>query len=422
MRGWRLLVVLATLAATVEIVSWAGWSAWRVGVNRMEAEPEAGARALAESWWLGIPSAVHASRRLGGAVLDGVPADTRAALLDRIGRLQQRWMPTDPTGPRNRALAALARGETEAAMEFVRAAVQRWPVSPYLVRLQALLTLGRGDYDGCLELLARAEGLAPGYAVPPVEVLPGDDDWIRLEGLRRRAALYPRLRERALLDMARELRRRGEADAAERALGQVGDAPDAVLLRALWALEDGDAAGAAAAALEQARRTALPASIRARAWSLASRALAASGDDRGALEAAEAALRLAPDSPAPYLALAAIAERKGELDRALEYARRAWGVAPADVGVLLTVSRIAARAGRDADARLALRRAVEVAPDQPDLRARLAALLLRQGRYMEAAMTLSRALDRFPADARLLALAGRLESETTGGGGRPEGG
>ena len=413
-KSWWLLVVLAALAVGIEAVSWVGWAVWWHGAREMAVQPEAGAAGLERSPLLGLPSAVWWSRRLGGGLLEGVTLDTRARLLDRVGRLQSRWMPTDPSGPRNLAMAALARGETDRAYALVREALRRWPVSPYLVRLEALLTLRRGDYEGCLELLARAEGLAPGYRYPKVEVLPGDDGWVRLEGLRQRAALYPRLRGEALLAMARELRRQGKEDRAEAVLRELAGSPLAELERASWELADGDPAGAAERALRQARRRELPARLRAQAWALASRALSADGREAEALDAAEAALRLDPASPGPYLALATMAERRGDLPLALENARRAWGVAPADVRVLLTVARIADKAGKGADARLALRRAIEVAPDRPDLRARLVTLLLKQGRFMEAAMTLSRALDRFPTDTRLLRLAARLEAQTTG--------
>ncbi len=415
MTRWkRLLVVLAALALGTQALNWAGWAAWEGTVDRLEMEPDGGAEVLVRSPVVRLPGFLWWARRLAGDQLSGVPRERAAAALERVGTGQLRWMPTDPSGPKHLAQAAALRGHPGKALEWVEAARRRRPVSPFLARAQALLELRLGRYRRCLELLAEAQGLAPGYGRPRVDVLPGDEDWVRLEGLRQRARLYPRLREEASLALASELRRLGRRTEAEAALRELAGSPLAELERARWELEDGKPAHAARRALAQARRSGLPRSVRARGWALAARALAAAGDQSGALDAAENALHLDPDSPGPYLALAAMAERRGDLELALENARRAWGVAPSDVGVLLTVARIARKAGRAADARLAMQRAVEVAPERPDLRARLVTLLLDQGRYMQAAMTLSRALDRFPTDPRLLRLAGRLESETTG--------
>lgn len=89
------------------------------------------------------------------------------------------------------------------------------------------------------------------------------------------------------------------------------------------------------------------------------------GNPDGALAAASEALRLGPESAAPYLALAALAEQRSAPGEALEYLRRAWGMAPADVRVVLRFADLAERTGHSRDARLALERAVQLAPDEP---------------------------------------------------------
>ncbi len=412
---WKaVLVVCGALALVAQGLNWVGWGAWERTAGRLEVDPAGGVELLARPQVAALPSFLWWARRLAGEQISGAPQKPAASALERVGMGQLRWMPTDPSGPKNLAQAAALRGQPEEALRWVEEARRRRPVSPFLARAQALLELRLGRYRTCLELLAEAQGLAPGFARPRVDVLPGDEDWVRLEGLRQRIRLYPRLRDEASLALASELRRLGRLEEAKEVLNALGRSPLAELERARWALEDGNPAEAARRALAQARRPALPRAVKARAWTLAARALSAAGDQPGALDAAEQALHLDPDSPGPYLALASMAERRGDLELALENARRAWGVAPSNVGVLLTVARLASRAGKAADARLAMQRAVEVAPDRPELRARLVALLLDQGRYMQAAMTLSRALDRFPTDRRLLRLAARLQSETTG--------
>lgn len=414
MTRWRTAAVAgAVLAVVVQGVGSIGWGVWGAARRRGDLEPVARASFLEHSELVALPSSLWWLRGLVGSQFSGVPSADASAALARVGELQSWWMPTDPVGPKNLAQAAALRGQPERALELVHQARRRRPVSPYLTRAEALLELHLGRYKKCLDLLAEAQGLAPGFSRPAVEILPDDESWVRVEGLKRRARFYPRLRAEADLALASELRRLGRKDESEQVLQSLAGNPLAELERARWEVQDGEPEAAAERALGQARRTTLPRSVRARAWALAALALAAQGEDRRALEAAESALRLDPDSPSPYLALAAMEERRGDTKLALENARRAWGVAPADVRVLLTVSRLATKADKRADARLALQRAVEVAPNRADLRARLVSLLLDQGRYMQAAMVLSNALDRFPTDQRLLRLAARLQTETT---------
>ena len=154
-----------------------------------------------------------------------------------------------------------------------------------------------------------------------------------------------------------------------------------------------------------------PRPIRAHAWSMAAIARDLDGDSEGAISAAGEALKLDPDSSAPYVTLAGLAQSRGNFDGALEHLRRAWGMDPADTRLLTRIASVAEQAGRQEEALLALERAVEIDPGSPELAVRLISLQLRAGRYAEATVALSQALDRHPTDPGLLGLADRLPRE-----------
>ena len=235
--------------------------------------------------------------------------------------------------------------------------------------------------------------------------------WVRLEALRRRLDRYPRRRASAAVELARELRDRGQTAAARDVLNAYARHPEVALEQARWHLEAGRFMVAESEALAIAEKLRYPTSLRVRAWTAVAEVRQLAGDPDGAVEAAREALRLGPDSAAPFVAMAALAESRSAPDEALEHLRRAWGVAPTDVSVLLRFAAVAERTGHAHDARLALERAVQLAPDDPTLTVRLVELHLRQGDYTDAAMRLSAALDRFPTDQRLLSQAERLRRE-----------
>lgn len=396
----------------VQVISLAGWLEWRRARRVLELEPQRGAVRLAESALVALPSTVHWTLNLAGQHVREADRDTASAALERIGRLQCLWFPTDPAGPKNLGQGADLRDRRSEALGWMRLARERGPTSPYLAQVTALFEIKDGQYEQALDLLADAQALAPGYDRPHVDVLPGDDVWLRLEGLRRRARLFPGRRVRVLVELAGALRDRGRAGEAADIMETVREEPEAKLELARWALDEERPEDAVREARVVAGKRTLPASLRAQAYALMAEARGMMGHEEAARRWAHEALRLSPNSPRPYLAISAVAERRDDLEEALRHARSAWGVAPTNISVLLRVSRLAERTERGADARLALERAIELAPDRSDLRARHADLLLRQGRYMEAAVALSRALDRFPTDARLLRLAGRLRAET----------
>jgi Flp pilus assembly protein TadD len=409
----RLAIVLLAAAVVVELLAAGGWLAWRRVERRLATEPAAGAALLARGALLALPAAVARSRRLQVGDLAGVDPQTTGAALARLGSLQRRWEPTDPDGWRNVGLAALLEGDVDVGRVDLEQAIRRDPTSPYLHRLLALLLRLAGQSAEFLDHMAMAEAIAAGFSSPPVELTPEDTRWVRREALRRRIGLYPSRRVQGLLALAEEVRREEGEDAAMATLRGIEGEPEVDLQVARWELAYGRPSETARRAEALAQRTALPTRIRVSAWSLLAEARDASGDAEGARAAAAEALRLGPGSPAPYLTLAALAERRQDWPSALENARRAWGIAPADLHVVLRFASVAEKAGSTADARFALRRALELAPERPDVAAALVEHLLRTRDYMEATMALSRALDRFPTDARLIALTQRLRQDVS---------
>ena len=394
-------------AAVVLCVDAIGWWQWSRAVALLAQQPEAGADALATRSLLSLPPAVVRSRRLPARDLAGASRRAAVAAMVRLGTLQLGQVPTDPDGPKNLARAALLEEDVAAARRWLQEALDRDPTSPYVHRLAALAARAVGQEEQVRHHLAQAHALEPGLRRPVVELAPEDEQWVRLEGLRRRVALSSGRRLDDLLALAAELRRAGRHAEAAAVLAPMIDEPQVILVSARWALEEGENPPVAPL-VALAERTALPAPMRAQALSLLARVRLRSGDPAGAAEAAQEALRLVPSSPEPYLALARLAVERGDLDEAVTYVRRAWGVASGDVRVLLRLADLAEKAGRLDDARLALERATELAPGRPDVAARLVDLHLREGDPMRAAMVLSRALDRSPMDSRLLALAERL--------------
>ena len=409
----KILAAAAGLALLVEAVGAAGWGAWRQTVAALEARPAAGAAMLAGSPWLELPSAVRRARRLPSRNLGAAADELVVPALAGLAARQVRWFPSDPEGFKNLARVELIEGDLDAAARGLEQALNRDPTSPELHRLAALSERARGRHEASLDHLATAEGLADGTGRGVVDLSAEDAAWVRLEGLRRRLDLYPRVRVRSVLQLAAELRRRGEVERGRELLEAEAGDPRVDLELARWDVEAGLTADGEARLDELLGRPGLTDSLRAQAWSTTALARDHRGDAAGALEAANRAIRYDPRSPAPYLVLAGLAERRGELDDALGHLRRAWGMNPTDVGLLLRVAATAERTGALDDARLALERAAAVAPGDPALRARLVELHLRHGELMEATVTLSAALDRFPTDARLLALAERLRAEVT---------
>jgi Flp pilus assembly protein TadD len=404
------VTALALLAATTDFI---GWLWWKQLSKTLSQRPEVGAALLGTHPLLDLPPSVEYSRRLVARDLGMASRGAVEIALERLGELQLKWFPADPKGHLNLARVAMLRGQAIAAVNLLDESLCRDPSSPYLHRLQAVILLEVGRLDDALTSLSFAKALAPGLNTPTVELTPLDQRRVRLDGLRLRRGFYPRNRAETAISLARELRSDGQTAEAESILIELRGHPEIELEVARWAADEGRYEEALEVLAEVASRTAYPERLRSSAWSLIATTRDRSGDREGALAAAETALLLDPESPAPYVTLANLAHARGDEEGAFEYMRRARGMAPADVGLLLRYAALAEMAGRPTDAILALTRAVEIEPSSADIAARLVELQLRAGRHAEAAMTLSRALDLTPTDPRLLSLAEHLHHDLT---------
>ena len=413
MSRWRRIAGVGLVAVSVVVQGLDGVGRWHFDAvaKQLARQPDAGAEELATSAWLELPSAIDRSRRLVSSDLRGADDQLIIAALEAVSRRQIRWLPTDPAGYKNRSRAELLQGRLDEGAEALADALRRDPTSAYLRRLHGLVLWEGGRLAACLDELAEAAGLAPGYDHPQVDLVPEDQHWVKLEGLRRRLRLYPRQRLEGLLALAGELRKQGKPDAAEELLAGDQEHPKAALKLAEWDLDDGFPERAVSRLQQLLDRHGLPASVRTSAWSRLAEALDLSGDAESAVAAAERAVQLAPGSSAPYLALAGIALRRGDTEAGLAHLRRARGLDPSNPNLLVRLASVAAAAGHPQEARMALRRAVEIAPDRADLPARQVAFLLGEGDFAEAALALSDALDRHPTDPKLIALVDRLRRE-----------
>jgi tetratricopeptide (TPR) repeat protein len=406
---WLVVVAsIAVVAATADSIS---WLSWRSITASLEVNPGAAAETMATSPLMSLPTTAVRSRRLAVSELQGAAVESIVGALTRVGALQRRWMPVEGVGFVNLAREEFLRGHPRESVDALAAALDRDPTSAYLHRLQALFLFSLGDRQSALAELAVAEAIAPGLRRPEVELTADDARRVRLDGLRRRQEYYPRRKMESALALARELRIEGDPEGAHALLAELRGRAEVEIEIARWAIEAGEYPAALESLLPVAERRANPRAVRSRAWSMVAIARDLDGDREGSLSAAREALDLDPDSPAPYVTLAGLAQGRGDLDGALEHLRRAWGMKPTDTGLLTRIAAVAEQAGRSEDALLALERAVEINPDSALLASRLVELQLRRGRYAEAAATLSEALDRNPTDAALLRLADRLPRE-----------
>jgi tetratricopeptide (TPR) repeat protein len=118
--------------------------------------------------------------------------------------------------------------------------------------------------------------------------------------------------------------------------------------------------------------------------------------EEGQLEAAQAAMRLAPDDPWTHGALASIKKNSllpGELADAVHHYEEAVRLSPNDYRFWLELGRAREQSGDSAGGEKALRRAVELAPAYAYPRWYLGNLLLREGQGAEAFRELQRAAE-----------------------------
>jgi hypothetical protein len=122
--------------------------------------------------------------------------------------------------------------------------------------------------------------------------------------------------------------------------------------------------------------------------------------DAGQLEAAQAAMNLAPEDPWTHGAVATIKKRSflpEELADAVRHYEEAVKLSPNDYRFWLELGRAREQSGDSAGGEKALRRAVELAPSYAYPHWHLGNLLLRAGRGDEAFTELRRATDADPA-------------------------
>lgn len=409
--GAPLLVVGAAIAVSVAMVDFVGGRGWSNIAKTLKLNPEAAAVRLATDAAVALPSLVVRTRRLSINDLAGASPESIFAALARIGRQQRRWLPVDAVGFVNRSREEFLSGRNRESVGALAAALDRDPASAYLHRLQALFLFSVGERESALSELSIAEAIAPGLRDPLMELTSDDERRVRLDGLRLRMEYYPRRKTETSLALARELRAANDESGARELLTNLRGRPDVEIEIARWAIEAGEYSEALDLLVPIASRRANSRSVRARAWSFVAVARDLDGDGGGAVSAAQEALKLDPDSSAPYVTLAGLAQGRGDLEGALDHLRRAWGMQPADTRLLTRIALVAEQAGKWEDALLALERAVEIEPGSPDLAVRLVSLQLRAGRYAEAAMALSESLDRHPTNPGLLSLADRLPRE-----------
>ncbi len=407
------LIALAAFACAVEGVNLVGFWYWKTFVDELAIDANAATHRLAEGGGFSWPSTVHWSRQLSAQDLVAADVINIVAGLNRLGAVQKKWFVSDSNGPKNSARAALLHGDVGAAIAEIRSALKRDPTSPYLHRLLAMVLRQVGDPKEVLDHLATAEGLAPNFKSPPVDLVPADEKWVREEGLRRRLEFYPRQRVAGLIALANYQRSSGDAEVAWQTLEGVRNEAEVMLIAAGWMIKEDRFSEAIELLGELTSRRRYPSKIRARAYSLTAQAHDLNDEPGLARTAADQALRLAPDSASPYLALASIAERRGNLDAAFNYVRKARSIDPRNVGLLLRLARLAEKTGNDKEALSAFVRATEIDTSSPKTVAQLVDFYLRRGDFMAAAMQLSRSLERFPMDPRLLRQAEHLRNEVS---------
>jgi tetratricopeptide (TPR) repeat protein len=126
-----------------------------------------------------------------------------------------------------------------------------------------------------------------------------------------------------------------------------------------------------------------------------------SGDLAQALHAYDVALGLKPDSVPALRQAAAIAEKRGELERSLSYWIRARKIAADDPEVLLGFGRVCLKMDLLEDAEPALAKAAALKPGEPTYQYALAAAKVGKRQFETAEQLISALVQQKPNDAQL---------------------
>jgi tetratricopeptide (TPR) repeat protein len=132
------------------------------------------------------------------------------------------------------------------------------------------------------------------------------------------------------------------------------------------------------------------------------------GDPASALDAYDLALTLQPDSLPALRQAAAVAEKRGELERSLSYWIRARKIASNDPSVLLGFGRVCLKMDLLDDAEPALTRAAALKPGDLSYQYALAAAKVGKRQFEAAEKILETLLKNRPDDAHLLYAIGAV--------------
>jgi len=318
--------------------------------------------------------------------------------------------------------AHLALGRPDQARVAFRSLYGALQGSPEALHRLSQLQVAAADPEGARWSLDKALSVKPElplaeFALGQLDLRAGqlEQTRTRARGLRNRAGgppLADTLEGDVLVKEGRYAEAAKSYDAAQAA------APSAaVALRLYAALRAAGLIAPALAALEDWTRS-HPADLTVR------RTLAVAYLETDRLDAARAAheelLRGSPRDPAVLNNLASIYERSGD-PRALEHAERALALAPDSAAVLDTVGWILVRRGDPTRALPYLREAQARASDSPEVQFHLASALERIGRRKEAESLLRTALASgrpFAEVEDAKALLKNVTAPAPGGGGR----
>jgi tetratricopeptide (TPR) repeat protein len=254
------------------------------------------------------------------------------------------------------------------------------------------------------ELLEEAIRLDPhllGARLNVAQVYTFQGDYKRSLELAKPALAAFKQSPEGLLVLATDFLKTGDRSSATALLEdakRLGDVPPAWSVTFAELLVKGGLVAEGIDVLERARK-ADPASYEL-AFALGG-AFLVKGDPARALEAYDLALGLKPASVAALRQAAAVAERRGELERSLSYWMRAKKLAADDPEILLGFGRVCLKMDLLEDAEPALVRAAGLRPGEPAYQYTLAVAKVGKKQYEAAQGLLEPLVEKRPRDAQL---------------------